>query len=213
MATEARRSFGTCIGYDLHYTSLSLGAVSAWQAALFFFEATGYRRGHQRHSRLQLCRMAGASQGLPPLGESNFNYSALRTTGLGQGSPQQVGYPSFRSRNGQVLTARKRGFGSASTRTAEDKCSAKAETIRIMASLPPNTAICFLDGSCPGNPGPCGTGGLVFMPGEVEPGTSPEREMVARHGSAPHAHHAHTSTSGARLSAHSAGGSLPALGK
>ena len=34
----------------------------------------------------------------------------------------------------------------------------------IMTSLPTDSPFCFSDGSCLGIPGPCGTGGLVFMP-------------------------------------------------
>ena len=42
VAPGARHIFGSCIGYDLHHTSL--GASSPWHAAFFFFDATGYRR-------------------------------------------------------------------------------------------------------------------------------------------------------------------------
>jgi len=59
-------------------------------------------------------------------------------------------------------------FGSAGHRTKEQNTRAEAYAARSIASIKPNTIICYTDGACHGNPGPCGTGAVVLFPGGEE---------------------------------------------
>ena len=56
------------------------------------------------------------------------------------------------------------GFGSAGSRTTGQALAAKAHFSDLIANLPPDAAVCFTDGSCQGNPGPCGAGAVVKLP-------------------------------------------------
>ncbi len=55
-------------------------------------------------------------------------------------------------------------FGSANTRTEEQKTAARKDTQQFLKGLSDNTIRCFTDGSCIGNPGPCGTGVYIQLP-------------------------------------------------
>ena len=57
------------------------------------------------------------------------------------------------------------GFGNAGTRTTEKAAQHASELLKGFA---PHDVVCFTDGSCTGNPGPCGAGTYVKFPeGEV----------------------------------------------
>jgi ribonuclease HI len=56
------------------------------------------------------------------------------------------------------------GFGSAGTRTKEQAAGAKAAAGELVASFAPDAPVCFTDGACQGNPGPCGAGAVVRLP-------------------------------------------------
>lgn len=55
-------------------------------------------------------------------------------------------------------------FGSSHTRTNEQKSAAQKDIRKYLESLSPETVRCFTDGSCIGNPGPCGTGVYIQLP-------------------------------------------------
>jgi len=57
------------------------------------------------------------------------------------------------------------GFGSAGTRTASQAAAAKSHFQGVLADISDDTVVCFTDGSCKGNPGPCGAGAVVKLPG------------------------------------------------
>ncbi len=56
------------------------------------------------------------------------------------------------------------GFGSAGSRTKEQAAAAADHARQRLARLSPDTARCFTDGACKGNPGPCGSGAVVVLP-------------------------------------------------
>lgn len=56
------------------------------------------------------------------------------------------------------------GFGSAGTRTAAQAAAAKTHFTGILAGISEDTVVCFTDGACKGNPGPCGAGAVVRLP-------------------------------------------------
>ena len=55
-------------------------------------------------------------------------------------------------------------FGSSHTRTNEQKSAAQKDVRKFLESLSADTVRCFTDGSCIGNPGPCGTGVYIQFP-------------------------------------------------
>ncbi len=55
-------------------------------------------------------------------------------------------------------------FGSANTRTEAQKTAARKDTQQFLEGLSEQTIRCFTDGSCIGNPGPCGTGVYIQLP-------------------------------------------------
>ena len=143
VATGARRIFGSCIGYDLHHSSL--GASSPWQAAFFFFDATGYRR--VAINAIAIFNYAVWLAQVKDFRRMARHPDVVKATSvivrIALQAWVKVRHSTWIipvSARGLALTARKRGYGSASNRTAEDKRRAKAETIRIMASLPTDIA-------------------------------------------------------------------------
>jgi hypothetical protein len=56
------------------------------------------------------------------------------------------------------------GFGSAGKRSKKQKENALAGHKELLASFGRNDIICYTDGSCLGNPGPCGSGAAIFFP-------------------------------------------------
>jgi ribonuclease HI len=57
-------------------------------------------------------------------------------------------------------------FGNSKSRTAKQKAAAKREAERLLALCPPDTVVCFCDGSASPNPGPSGTGVVVYLPAQ-----------------------------------------------
>ena len=55
-------------------------------------------------------------------------------------------------------------FGSSHSRTNEQKSAAQKDVRKFLESLSSETIRCFTDGSCMGNPGPCGTGVYIQLP-------------------------------------------------
>ena len=55
------------------------------------------------------------------------------------------------------------GFGSAKTRTAQQKALAVDAAKQLLNSLSEEAVVCYTDGSCRGNPGPAGAGALVVL--------------------------------------------------
>lgn len=55
-------------------------------------------------------------------------------------------------------------FGSSHTRTEEQKSAAQKDVRKFLENLSSETIRCFTDGSCVGNPGPCGTGVYIQLP-------------------------------------------------
>ena len=60
----------------------------------------------------------------------------------------------------------RRKFGSSHTRTNEQKSAAQKDVRKFLESLSADTIRCFTDGSCVGNPGPCGTGVYIQLSGK-----------------------------------------------
>ena len=54
-------------------------------------------------------------------------------------------------------------FGSSHTRTKEQKSAAQKDVRTFLDGLSRETIRCFTDGSCQGNPGPCGTGVYIQL--------------------------------------------------
>ena len=59
---------------------------------------------------------------------------------------------------------KRKSFGSSHTRTTEQKSAAQKDVRKFLESLSADTIRCFTDGSCIGNPGPCGTGVYIQFP-------------------------------------------------
>ena len=57
------------------------------------------------------------------------------------------------------------GFGSAKSRTVQQKAMAVDAARALLNSLSEETVVCYTDGACRGNPGPAGAGALVVLPG------------------------------------------------
>jgi ribonuclease HI len=55
-------------------------------------------------------------------------------------------------------------FGSSHSRTTEQKSAAQKDVRAYLEGLSSETIRCFTDGSCVGNPGPCGTGVYIQLP-------------------------------------------------
>ncbi|XP_053388561.1 ribonuclease H-like [Mercenaria mercenaria] len=55
-------------------------------------------------------------------------------------------------------------LGSSKNRTAEQQIQARQAINQQLHDINPDAAIAFTDGSCRGNPGPCGAGSCVFLP-------------------------------------------------
>ena len=60
-------------------------------------------------------------------------------------------------------------LGSSKSRTTEQERSSRNLLTDIIGSCSTDTTVCFTDGSCLGNPGPCGAGACIFLPGAEEP--------------------------------------------
>ena len=61
------------------------------------------------------------------------------------------------------------GLGSSKSRTGEQEKLSREIIGGLIDQCDAGTAVAFTDGSCLGNPGPCGAGACVFPPGAVEP--------------------------------------------
>ena len=57
-------------------------------------------------------------------------------------------------------------LGSSKSRTAAQEEKAKELIEQIVEDSPQDTVFAFTDGSCRGNPRPCGAGAGVFFPGQ-----------------------------------------------
>ena len=60
-------------------------------------------------------------------------------------------------------------LGSSKSRTKTQEVMSREIIGNIIESCDERTAIAFTDGSCLGNPGPCGAGACIFLPGHTEP--------------------------------------------
>ena len=79
--------------------------------------------------------------------------------------PGEAAEPTGSSaRPGGRPSGRASGFGSAGTRTAAQASAAKAHFQGVLEGIAPEAAVCFTDGACKGNPGPCGAGAVVKLP-------------------------------------------------
>jgi ribonuclease HI len=168
VAAEARRMFGECIQYDLHHTSV--GATSSWAAAFLLFRG-GANRQQEVNAMVVFNYATWIAQvkdfrKCPTLpNRLNAAKTIVRTALSIWTRVRSCKWKLPHTLQGQVLQApRKQGFGSSSNRTAEDKARAKAEAIRLVKAMAPEAAIGFTDGSAIPNPGPCGTGVVLYMP-------------------------------------------------
>lgn len=64
----------------------------------------------------------------------------------------------------QAKKNRGSGFGSAGKRTQAQAAMAAEAAAELVQSFSADAAICFTDGACKGNPGPCGAGAVVRLP-------------------------------------------------
>lgn len=60
-------------------------------------------------------------------------------------------------------------LGSSKSRTSEQEVLSREIVGNLIEMCSERTAIAFTDGSCLGNPGPCGAGTCIFPPGHTEP--------------------------------------------
>ena len=60
-------------------------------------------------------------------------------------------------------------LGSSKSRTAEQEKLSREVIDGLIENCDAETAVAFTDGSCLGNPGPCGSGACLFIPGSSEP--------------------------------------------
>ena len=60
-------------------------------------------------------------------------------------------------------------LGSSKSRTKNQEAQSREIIEKIIDGLNEKTVIAFTDGSCLGNPGPCGTGACLYMPGYTDP--------------------------------------------
>ncbi len=70
--------------------------------------------------------------------------------------------PPSTNRNGFATS----GFGSAGSRSASQAAGARSAASDLIASFRPIDAVCYTDGSCYKNPGPCGSGAHIIVPVE-----------------------------------------------
>ena len=82
--------------------------------------------------------------------------ASVRNVVLQSGPVEQL--PSGSSSSSSARTQRSSGYGSAGTRTEQQKKNAQVDIRTFLNGLPESTVRCFTDGSCQGNPGPSGTG-------------------------------------------------------
>lgn len=78
--------------------------------------------------------------------------------------PGEAAPPSGGGASPGRSSGRGSGFGSAGTRTAAQATAAKAHFQGVLDGIAPEAAVCFTDGACKGNPGPCGAGAVVKLP-------------------------------------------------
>lgn len=62
-----------------------------------------------------------------------------------------------------------KSLGSSKNRSKEQEMSSRLIVGNMVESCSTNTAIAFTDGSCMGNPGPCGSGAFIIIPGNDDP--------------------------------------------
>ena len=62
-----------------------------------------------------------------------------------------------------------KNLGSSKSRTKTQEVMSREVIGNMIEGCDEKTAIAFTDGSCLGNPGPCGAGACVFLPGHTEP--------------------------------------------
>lgn len=72
-------------------------------------------------------------------------------------------------------------LGSSKTRTLEQEKLSRDVIEEIIKSCDADTTIAFTDGSCMGNPGPCGSGACIFLPEVTDPVCL--KKPVCKHGS------------------------------
>jgi ribonuclease HI len=96
-------------------------------------------------------------------GAKIYRAGASRITPDADARPEQL--PEGTSADAPAKKPAKRsGFGSAGTRTKEQAAGALAAAGDLLASFSPDAVLCFTDGACQGNPGPCGAGAVVKLP-------------------------------------------------
>jgi ribonuclease HI len=86
----------------------------------------------------------------------------------GQGNIQLTGSEVLELDAGVSADAGKKskssGFGSAGTRTQAQAAMAAEAARKLLTTFSADAAVCFTDGACKGNPGPCGAGAVVRLP-------------------------------------------------
>ena len=60
-------------------------------------------------------------------------------------------------------------LGSSKSRSSEQELLSREIIGGLIDQCDLTTAVAFTDGSCLGNPGPCGAGACVFLPGQTDP--------------------------------------------
>ncbi len=98
-------------------------------------------------------------------GAKIYRAGASRVTPNSDARPEEL--PAGTSADAPAKKPAKRGasgFGSAGTRTKEQAAGALAAAGDLVASFAPDAILCFTDGACQGNPGPCGAGAVVKLP-------------------------------------------------
>jgi ribonuclease HI len=135
-----------------------------WQRASFrgqkvWANVVSAGKVHQEGGRVAIRYSSGAGAKLYRAGAGRVELEAggeLRDLPEGQAAPEAA------QRSGRSKGS---GFGSAKTRTVQQKAMAVDAARALLSSLSEETVICYTDGACRGNPGPAGAGALVVLPG------------------------------------------------
>ena len=164
---EARDKFGVCIKYNLNHTSL--GGANSWHTAFLIFKGSDHHKEAVNAITIFNYAVWLAQVSYFRRSQSVPHRSAAVRVIVDIALQMWVKVRSCKwkeptSLHGGTLTVTNRHFGSTSNRTAADKIRARAEAIRLISSMSADTAIGFTDGSAIPNPGPCGTGVVLYMP-------------------------------------------------
>jgi exonuclease III/ribonuclease HI len=166
VAIDARTEFGQRIGYDMR--AEKLGAADEWACAFGLINCSYQEQAVNALVAFNYAVWLAQVKFFRKLSEMPARSTAIsKIVHIAIGVWARARLSTWKvptSIRGTPYTVKKRGFGSTGSRTSEDKLRAKQEAIRLINMMSPDSAIGFTDGSAIPNPGPCGTGVVLYMP-------------------------------------------------